>query len=401
MLGFESAALPKDIAAQWDAARNKLLRPTQVGVASTRLAHWTCAACGAEFKRRVRDHVAAQGACPDCGTCPSAAKLTTPATKASSTAAAAPITAMPVYSRDKRTLGPMLAFPWDKYKDRISETDDLFVSKKLDGVRCVAAWDPVAKAPYFMSRAGNVFESADFISADIRSAFERDPSLVLDGELYNHDAADFGEIISAVRVTREFRTPEHERQQQELQFHVFDLMYGKGIDLSTPFSLRLGALERIVDRLSSGTDRIALVESELSSKSLVDEALDAAINDGYEGVMIRHGSAGYEHGKRSASLLKHKRMADAEFTVVDVLEGKGRLEGVAGAIMCVTDGKAPKLFKANIGASDETRLAMWEGRASVIGKRATVQYQELTPSGVPRFGVFKCLRGDASGKGFV
>lgn len=42
--------------------------------------------------------------------------------------------------------------------------------------------------------------------------------------------------------------------------------------------------------------------------------------------------------------------------------------------------------------ADEQNKAIWLDKESVVGKLATIKYQELTPDGIPRFGVFKAIR---------
>jgi DNA ligase-1 len=405
LLGAQSVQLPREIAQQWDAKENKLLKPQQVGIASVRQIYWNCGSCGEQFKKRVRDHVDDKGCCPSCGISASASSksIAAPASTTMTIKSPARPTSVdvPRHSRDKRMLSPMLAYSWDKYKDRIDPKDDLFVSDKLDGVRCIVACSPQSKRPYFMSRMGNVFESTSWISADLRDAFERDPKLVLDGEIYTHDK-NFSEFIGAIKVKKEHRDEKQKAQQQQLKFHAFDLLYADGIDHTTPFTLRLNALERVLGRVTARSDKVALVEHRLALKRDVDDELETALANGYEGVMIRVGDSPYEFGKRSTTLLKHKRMQDAEYQIVDVIEGNGRLEGMVGAIVCRTVESPLITFKANFGVSHEAREDYWIHRKKkLIGKMATVQFQELTPSGVPRFGVFKCVRSNKGGADMV
>jgi DNA ligase-1 len=432
--------LPPELLRQWDVSGNKLLRPSQVAATSGRMVNWRCDGCNAEFRKRVRDHVADAGACPSCGKKPLSLlsggggapaqqqqQHRSPPRRPSPGAEQRRLLSLEPQHRDGRLLNPMLAHTWEKYRDRLRPRDDLFLSKKLDGVRCIAAWDPVAKRPFFVSRVGNTFESCDWIGESLRPAFEVDPSLVLDGEIYDHSVPDFSELIGSIKVQRQHRAEAHELMQQRLQFHAFDVLYSSGMaGGETPFATRLSVLERILNRVPvsanhkslAGARRVQLVENDIIRARDVDAHLEGALKNGFEGLMARTATGTYTFGKRSTSLLKVKRMQDAEFEVVGVVEGKGRLKGMVGAIECVapngTQTKASmassktaapddvRTFRAAFGVADELRKEFWRKREELLlGKHVTVRYQELTPSGVPRFGQFKCVRSDADGSGFV
>lgn len=434
-----AAGLSAEYAAQWDAVANKLTRPQHLPPSSVRLVHWTCRSCGAAFKRRVRDHVALSGACPACAVTAVDAAVATAtramkeAKRAAAAAAGSPshpapaaarrnsrspirplsaspvataarrqLDAQPIFARDDRILSPMLAHSWDKYADRFEDDDELFLSPKLDGVRCIAAFDPLNKKPYFMSRKGNVFESTDWIASALEPLFASDPSLVLDGEIYDHDVSDFSQLIGCIKVRRALRTPEHEKQQQTLKFHVFDVLYSAGTSHETPFAARLVALERLMHRLPAPSEPyVELVKQRLVTKSVVDKALNTALRKGYEGVMLRQPDGLYGYGMRSHALLKAKRMQDAEYTVLRLIEGAGRHANAVGAVELTTGGKRPRTFRASFSVSDAERAHYWHNQSDIVGKLATIQFQELTPNGIPRFGQFKCVRSDASGKDFV
>lgn len=105
--------------------------------------------------------------------------------------------------------------------------------------------------------------------------------------------------------------------------------------------------------------------------------------------MYRNPTMPYEH-KRSSGLLKVKDFKDEEFKIVDVEEGSGKLMGRVGAFYCeLKDGRT---FKAKPMGTLEHVKDLWKNRKSCLGKMATVKYQNLTPDGVPRFPVLKCIR---------
>ncbi|EPY26315.1 DNA ligase (ATP) [Strigomonas culicis] len=379
----------------------------------------------------------------------------------------------------------------------------LYVSPKLDGIRCVVGYDKKQKAILFFSRAGTLFECCDAnIEPALRYLFEHvDPHLVLDGELYNSSANDrrvaacppaqadasalgrhyaaqlqqrrgraarsadedavthFEALVSAIRTTREKRTPEVVRLQQQLQYHIFDVLYASHFPArdgaNVCFSARHAFLRDILTRLQAhnrkairGYDERVLqlvpavpcVTTGAGTAELtaaMEANIRAAMAFGYEGLMLRreahtianakksiaaaaagktrrgsanHTSAfgGYEHGKRSSCLLKYKKMQDAEFTIVSAVEGKGKLKGSLGAFVCelpkTRAATKKRCFYVTPATSEENKRHMWrqwKQRQPYKGKALTVQYQDLSKDGIPRFPVGKCIRGGADGKDWL
>ena len=88
---------------------------------------------------------------------------------------------------------------------------------------------------------------------------------------------------------------------------------------------------------------------------------------------------------RSDVLLKLKAARDAEATVVAHLPGKGKYQGLLGALEVKTPSGV--LFKLGSGLSDAERRA-----PPPIGAQVTYTYRDLTKNGVPRFATFVRVR---------
>lgn len=575
------------IAATWmAAASSKMLQPQHVAPDSRKLVWWSCPSCRHQFTKRIDLHVAAGGVCPKCHAKPSPLPASTTSsladagredrlgqTKAvahrsrpssSQTTLAAEnanrikkSVADDSYLRrgDKRKLMPMLAKNYSNESAKILEKELIAVSPKLDGIRCITAYDKRLEKILFFSRAGTLFECCDAkIEPYLRTLFEVDPSLVLDGELYNdstnlhrmaqllstlpakpsgqrgaaanqsvlsllleeitrvnpalpktyftasasashgsgkrsggaaeddgEEVISFDQLTSAIRATRDRRTPQHEALQRKLQYHIFDLLYCREYPTekdSQPFRVRYNYLSRLLrtaheengsgksDRLLSSPHALPydprvlrLVPSVFCTKPFVDDFLRGAMAVGYEGVMIRRDglqpsdgvltlptsgkapstgpvadhknvyecaheaqafvrdslasspakvqkgsgkyTGGYGYGQRSSTLLKYKLMQDAEFIIVSAVEGKGKWAGCLGAFVCQTADKK-RTFTVTPASTDEQKRKMWATwKTAYKGKALTVQYQELTSDGVPRFPVGKGIRGSANGKDWI
>ena len=122
----------------------------------------------------------------------------------------------------------------------------------------------------------------------------------------------------------------------------------------------------------------------VESKEHLDELYQGYLANGMEGQMIRKGDSLYE-GKRSKNLLKRKEFQDAEFTITSVNEGIGNWAGYAKSVSYTTkDGLA---FDTGIKGTQEYCKELLAKADKMVGKQATVRYQNMTPDGVPRFGV--------------
>ena len=111
---------------------------------------------------------------------------------------------------------------------------------------------------------------------------------------------------------------------------------------------------------------------------------------GFEGLMIRN-AAGLYKNKRSYDLQKVKTFVDSEFKVIDIDEGKGKMEGKA---MFTCETPEGKTFRVKmVGALDDL-IAYLINKDDYIGQHLTVKYQGLTSDGIPRFPVAIRFRED-------
>ena len=104
--------------------------------------------------------------------------------------------------------------------------------------------------------------------------------------------------------------------------------------------------------------------------------------------MLRHQHAPYRSG-RSDDLIKLKLFEDAEAVVVGHLPGKGKYQGMTGALLVQMP--SGQRFKIGSGLSDALRT-----QPPPIGSTITYRYNGLHPSGLPRFARFWRVRADAN-----
>jgi DNA ligase-1 len=119
------------------------------------------------------------------------------------------------------------------------------------------------------------------------------------------------------------------------------------------------------------------------SPAAVVEMHEVFLGMKYEGLMLRDAESLYEFG-RTHALLKVKKWFDEEATIVDVTEGKGKMEGKA---VFICENKEGQQFRVSMAATMERREEMFQRKNSLIGKELTYTYFEETDDGLPRFPV--------------
>ena len=146
-------------------------------------------------------------------------------------------------------------------------------------------------------------------------------------------------------------------------------------------------------------DTLVLVEThDVKTAADVEAFKIQMLERGFEGSMLRNADSLYVN-KRSYDLQKCKDMVDGEFPIVDFEEGSGRLSGHVGSFWCVVT----KEYEVQGGVVGERFTAKPKGKTSKLkeyfkdhslwrGKKLTVQYQNFTPAGKPRFPVGKGIR---------
>lgn len=269
---------------------------------------------------------------------------------------------------------PMLAHKFTDHGHKIKYP--AFAQPKLDGIRCIAILKD--RKCTLWSRTRKQITSMPHIIAEIEKHFVSD--ITLDGELYNHDFKnDFEKIVSAVRK----EAPEE--GYLNVQYHIYDLVNEE------PFSKRIDKLNKCFTIGKPDLTYLRAVQTvHADSEADVSDLFSTFRGMGYEGVMLRNADSKYVN-KRSYDLLKVKEFDDGEFDIIGVEEGRGKLQGHAGAFLCRASNGKTFLAKMS-GETDRLRdyfldHKLWEG------KRLTVQYQGLTgKEGVPRFPVGIVIR---------
>lgn len=271
----------------------------------------------------------------------------------------ASLTAKAATSISKPVVPPLLlAETWNEDIDPAR----WWLSEKLDGVR--AYWDGMQ----FLSRNGNPYFAPDWFTAGL-------PSVPLDGEL----RIGRKQFQSTVAIVRRRNGGEAWRR---LRYVVFDAPRAGG-----PFEVRLAQLQV---HLPSGKSPFAAILEQTRCRNRRHLKVELARIEelGGEGLMLRQPESLYVP-TRSDTLLKVKSFRDCEATVIAHQPGAGRHRGRLGALLVRLASGAE--CAVGTGFTDAERE-----RPPAAGSAITLQYQELTDAGVPRFPVFVRVREGSS-----
>ena len=276
------------------------------------------------------------------------------------------------------------------------------VEVKLDGVRVITIirGDKVE----MFSRNGKQFHNFGHIIAEIEEVIKDNPppyDLVLDGEVMS---ANFQDLMKQVHR-------KDGKQSKDAVLHLFDMCplaeFQKG-KWDRPQSFRSAAVKMWTKDHAETLKHVEYLDWEdvdLDTQEGQDRFVElnkAAVDGGYEGVMIKDPDAPYEC-KRTHSWLKAKPFIEVTLKVVAVEEGTGRNEGRLGAVIVEgeDDGYTYHL-NCGSGFTDSQRDQFWTERDHIIGSLIEIRADARTKSQdsdtyslrFPRFKTFREYNGE-------
>jgi DNA ligase-1 len=248
---------------------------------------------------------------------------------------------------------------------------------KLDGVRCITIIDYDARTVTMYSRNGKVLENFSHITDNLLTHiddFER--SYVLDGEIIS---TSFQALMKQVHRKDNVKA-------DDAVLMLFDIVplaefqTGKSTMGQRRRSKLLASMKPTFDRVGN----IGVIpQTEVDLDGYVGELQfkefnQTAIDEGYEGIMIKDADAKYEC-KRSASWLKMKPFIEVSLAVTATEEGTGRNVGKLGALVCEGEDDG-KTITVNVGSgfTDSDRDEFWTDRNDLNGQIVEVRADAIT-----------------------
>lgn len=278
-------------------------------------------------------------------------------------------------------ISPMLAQNYEKHKSKIQFP--ALAQPKLDGVRCIVQYKNGVVT--LISRKGKPFLNMEPITLAIKRV-KLDENIVLDGELFS-DVLDFQRLVGMVR--KKTLREKDRVDLKHVKFNVFDCIHLA--DASMPFSSRWCSADEIVKRDVENVLKIVPIYP-INDESEINTHLKTFLENGNEGIMIRNRDSPYEIDRRSYHLQKYKKFFDAEYKIVDAIEGTGNDKGTVVWVCEIDNMDSIKRFRVRPTGTRGERKKLWKDKEAYFGRYLTVKFQELTNDGIPRFPVGIALR---------
>lgn len=284
--------------------------------------------------------------------------------------------------------GCMLAHDGAKHEKKIAGV--CYIEYKYDGVRVIAIVQNGSATLY--SRNGKLLTNFPHIeSALSNSKFD---GIVFDGEVMSEN---FQALMKQVHR-------KDGAQTNDAYLAVFDMLsydeFISGTSTRTAVERRhwLEAMPELFNDCVRVVDAVQMNLDTDEGKAQFQAMNKRALDEGYEGLMIKPAHLGYDC-KRSHAWLKVKPFIEVTLSVVAVEEGTGRNVGKLGAL--VVEGEDDgKFFRLNVGSglTDEDRELFWKNKDQVIGQLVEIRADAVTISQDHhayslRFPRFKTFRG--------
>ena len=270
-------------------------------------------------------------------------------------------------------LKPMLAKDSNKCQTSVLNKK-LLCSKKLNGVRCLMQFSN--EEIHAISRGGKEYNvPTTLIRKELTKFFEDHPSVILDGELYNH-GHHLQELSGIARLK------EWEDRCEILEYWIYDIA-----DSTKTFEERLILLKELKELFSDAVKVKVIDHEETNSFKEIQELHNEWVSEGYEGLVARKPTSTYQFGKRGSDMIKVKEYMEQEFEIIDYRDG------LRDEDFCfILETEDNKSFAAKPIGSKELKEQYLKDIDTIIGKKGTVKFFEWSKDGVPQQPIFQVIR---------
>jgi len=260
----------------------------------------------------------------------------------------------------KSIFEPMLALTFEKREKDVKYP--CFVQPKLDGVRCIQHSNKL------FSRKGN-----EFNVGSLKINVHED--IILDGELYvSSKMYPFEKFVGMIKKGN--CTPQ---QLEHVKYYVFDVYQPDK------------TYQERYDWLKNNIPTVNVLKTEIvQNKKELLEKYQTYLKQGYEGIMIRNTAGTYRKNYRSPHLQKLKPFLTEEFQIVGFKDGIGQ-DKDAVIWECKLN-QSNNTFDVRPKMTIAERQQQFKIADTFLNKWLTVQFQEYTTAGIPRFPVGLTIR---------
>lgn len=287
---------------------------------------------------------------------------------------------------NKTFFHPMLAKEFKDYKDKLNWKEGIGVQIKYNGGRLIATKDGL------FTRKGEKYLSIPHIENALKPFFKKFPKAILDGEGFNYELREkLNEIRSLMAKKVDISQQDLDKSKELIRFYIYDGFNFEECDTWTDINSDYLRRKEVIDMRFGTWYGNGIIEKVptwiVYSEKELEELYLKFLDEKHEGAILRILNKPYEN-KRTKFLLKYKPVDDAEFLVLDIIEGEGNRAGMAGKFICkFKDGRK---FGASMKGNEEQFKEVWENKKDYIGKIVTIYYNGFTGKGLPNYARFDC-----------
>lgn len=225
------------------------------------------------------------------------------------------------------------------------------------------------------SRGGLEYPMLEHLKPTILKVLQRSGETSLNVELYKH-GWHLQDITAAVKA---FKPDTHEFPTSEIEAHIFEVpsRTNSYIHTMTKIHAITSAIEDSNTQRGLLTQVSVIAFYEVTNESEIDTWFNKAIDDGYEGLIVRNNRCEYKYNQRSSDVFKYKKALDAEYQVTNYNIDKNNHV----VYVCTTPNG--KEFSVKRKGTNEQRLLDASNAKSNIGKFLTVEYETLSKDLIP------------------
>jgi ATP-dependent DNA ligase len=274
-----------------------------------------------------------------------------------------------------QVIQPMLACPLD-IEDIDRKANGFYMEPKLDGIRCLAAWDG-----RMISRSAktDLASRLPHLSNAVR-LLHLPQGVWLDGEVgyvtgwsrYSWPIFDFNATVRVTgsSVPEALAKQEHNSRHAglgDIVFYVFDAVTESGLrvvpEIPEPQELGIWSIKMIM----------------VAKDGWNEDVYNQYVLDGGEGVILKNPDAPYKPGKRPArTWYKIKKFHTSEGRIIGFDPGQGKYEGQIGALILQT---AHGTKVRCSGMTDNLRLEMSLNWNQYVGRMVEFKFFGMVGAG--------------------
>ena len=285
---------------------------------------------------------------------------------------------------------------------------EFFTNLKLDGYRCVARVQTDGSV-VLTSRTAKQFPFFKHIREAVKALTEAASEagiiddLILDGEMYAHAIklktgvyVHGPQIFNIIQSSASRKSKVPSEYENQIEYHIFDIVDTEKLQKER-YSILDAIFELPITKDPSFPIKRVKYTYHRCKKSEVKDIIikehDYAVENGYEGLIIRAVDLPYVFKHRSQKMKKLKGTKESEFLILDVIDCEGTEKGCAKYLCEAEDDEGNKeTFTVRPIGTFAERREILKKRDKYIGALLTVRYQTITINGVPLFGSGRSIR---------